>query len=130
MKTTNVIVNLNQGADFDVVFIVPGDNGPLNLTGYSFAGEMSSDTNPSSPATPFVFNILDQTVTDNVGKVQWSLSSEVTTALFSSISYAEQQYRLVTPYLFDVRMTDSLGVIYRLIQGKVLLIPQTKKVSP
>lgn len=49
MKTLNVGVVMDQGADFNLVIGVRGVSGPIDLTGYSFLGDMRLSTDPTSP---------------------------------------------------------------------------------
>lgn len=122
MRTSNVNVLLNQGADFDVLFLVPGTTTPINLTGYSFAGQIREDS--SGPIiVSFNFSVLDQTVPANVGMVQWTLAKADSLYLQTSNANAEATSRGYTPYLYDVLMTDSLGMVSRILQGKVLVSP-------
>jgi len=122
MRTSNVNVLLNQGADFDVLFLVPGTTAPVNLIGYSFQGQIREDSGGPVVAS-FVFAVLDQTISDNTGKVRWTLSKEDTLLLQTTNANAEASCRGVTPYLYDVLMTDSLGAVSRILQGKVLVSP-------
>lgn len=47
MKTLNIGVDMDEGSDFNVVVGVKGVGGPIDLTGYSFKGQMRSTTDPA-----------------------------------------------------------------------------------
>lgn len=123
MKTLNVDIIMNQGDDFSRIIAVPLDSGFLDLTGYSFSGQMRlSNTAPNPPIATFQFTVLNQLT--NKGQVQWSLSRTVTATIPTSVALATEEARPVTPYVYDVKMTDTLGKVTRIIQGLIKVSPQ------
>jgi hypothetical protein len=124
MKTLNLGIILDQGADFNYVIGINGDDAtPINLTGYSFLSEMRASTDPASPVVAeFIFTIQNQTT--NAGQVLWSLPNATTADLITSVAAATNYKRLTTPFVFDVKMLDTVGNVTRIIQGIVLVSPQ------
>lgn len=123
MSTTlNLGIKMNQGDDFYLVMLFKDANGPIDITGYSFLGDMKLNTAPTSPVVAaFSFAVLDQVT--KTGQASWSLSNSATLALISAISDAEQEQRKTTPFVFDVKVKDVAGKIKRRIQGIIYLSP-------
>lgn len=124
MKTKVINLTLNQGADFSVVLRFSDQNGPKDLTGYSFLGEVRKNTAPSAdpPLAEFAFEILNQVT--NKGQVKWSLPSTSIAAIVASIATALSDSRLTTPLVYDVKMEDAGGLKQRIIQGLAKVSPQ------
>jgi hypothetical protein len=124
VKTLNLGIVLDQGADFNLIVGVCGASGPIDITGYLFKGQMrvSSDSSVLTPVAEFVFTILNQTT--NMGQVQWSLPNASSSAVVTSIATALAESRVTTPFIFDVKMKDTSGVVSRIIQGLVYVSPQ------
>lgn len=121
--TRNLGIEMNQGDDFGVILTLSDINGPIDITGYEFFGEMKLDTDPETGITAeFVFAILNQT--SNKGQVQVSLPNATTAALSASVSNAEKKQRLTTPYVFDWKMKDTSNLISRIVEGIIYLSPQ------
>jgi hypothetical protein len=123
MKTLNLGIELDQGADFSLVIGIFGMGGPIDITGYQFLGEMRDSTDPTSPVVAeFDFEILNQYT--NQGQVQWTISQLVLENLELSASGNLQTARLTTPFVFDIKMKDTMGNISRIIQGIAYVSPQ------
>lgn len=133
MRTLNLIVILNKGADFSVLLRLPDDAGGwVDITDYTFESQMRETTSPDSPiAGTFNFEVVEpQSDADNKGKVRWFMTNEETEAIQASIASINGCPQK-TPYLFDIKMTDTLGVITRIVQGKVLVSPEvTQEETP
>lgn len=122
-QTRQLGVEFGQGEDFVCILTISDANGPIDLTGYHFLGEMKPDTDPATlVAAEFVFAILNQTT--NKGQVKWSLPASVTAAIPVSVAGAETKKRLTTPYAFDVKMKDVAGTISRIVEGVVYVSPE------
>lgn len=127
MQTRNIGIVLNQGSSFSLTISIFGPGQvPTNLTGYSFLGQIRQSTDPTviNPVAEFVFTILDQSVEDNIGKVQWELGLTAIDAIITSVASPLVINRLTTPFLYDVKMLDTLGNVSRIIQGIAEVSPQ------
>lgn len=125
MRTRNLGISLDQGADFSVVIGICGVNGPIDITGYTFKSEMRATTNSASPVVAeFQFEILNQFT--NKGQVQWSLpnASSSESEIITSVATPLISKRQTTPFLFDVKMKDTAGTITRIIQGIIFVSPE------
>jgi hypothetical protein len=125
MKTRNLGIIMDQGASFQLVILITGQNGPIDITGYEFASQMRATTEPSSPVVAeFEFEILNQTT--NIGQVQMTLpiadDEENIIPLSTATPLVNQ--RQTTPFVFDVKMKDSVGFISRIIQGIIFASPE------
>ena len=97
---------INSGSDFSQSFNLEGsDNSPLNLTGYQVDAQMRKWSG-SSVAITFTATIE---LPSTQGKILISLSSEDTTNIKPG------------RYIYDVVITDSLGIKNRVIEGMVLV---------
>ena len=123
MKTLNLGIVMDQGADFSLVIGICGDAGPINLTGYSFQSQMkiSSSECVDSSAT-FDFEILNQVT--NKGQVRWYLPRQQVDEVVTSITTALEGQRRTTPFIFDIKMTDLSSNVTRIIQGIIQVSPQ------
>lgn len=128
--TLRLGIELNEGDDFNVTVTVKDTGGsPVDLTGYTFWGDMKRDTNPDTVvAAQFNFSILNQV--DNKGQVLWNLTNVETSALEVSTSTGLQKRRLTTPYVFDVMMEDPTGIVTRLIEGIMYVSPNVSGAVP
>lgn len=97
---------INSGSNFSQSFNLEGsDNSPLNLTGYQVDAQMRKWSG-SSVAITFTTTIE---LPSTQGKILISLSSEDTTNIKPG------------RYIYDVVITDSLGIKNRVIEGMVLV---------
>lgn len=123
MKTMNLGLQIDQGADFNVIIRVDDMAGAVDLTGYSFLGEMKYSTDPTSAViAEFDFTIQNQYY--QMGQVLMSVPAATIEEIITSTSGPLQKNRRVTPYVFDVKMQDTSGKISRIIQGIAYVSPQ------
>lgn len=115
---------MNQGDDFNVIITLTDINGPIDLTGYEFQGEMKIDTALTTDVVEeFIFTLQPQSGL-TLGQVLWNLPNTATANLVTSISDAERKQRLTTPYVFDVKMKDTLNTVSRIIEGIIYVSPE------
>jgi hypothetical protein len=115
---SNVLnITLNQGEDFNrVLTIKDSANVAVNITGYTFRGQVREKFNSPSTIAVFSFVVLDQGT--NVGQVTWKLGN---TALTSLVLTASKEY------LYDVEMVTPAGDVTRILQGKATVSPEVTK---
>jgi hypothetical protein len=121
-STLKLNININQGADFNLVFTVTDMNGPVDLIGYEFLGEMKKNTDEHNPVAEFVFTILNQYLYP--GQVQWSLPACASDDIMTSDANSFQRMRRNTPFLYDVKMKDTSGNVSRILQGTAFVSPE------
>jgi hypothetical protein len=104
-----IISNLtvDQGSTFRAtVDITDSDGNPLNLTGYTSAGQIRKSYY-SLTAIDFTTNIINETS----GVIEISLTSEQTDAMRSG------------RYVYDIEITSAGGEITRVLEGQVEVTP-------
>lgn len=126
MQTRNLGIVLDQGADFSLVIEIFNQTGPIDITGYAFLSQMRKTTQVTDPVTPpvaeFQFTILNQTT--NKGQVKWFLPESQSELVVASVATPQTEMRETTPFVFDVKMKDTLGQISRIIQGIIYVSPE------
>jgi hypothetical protein len=132
MNTLQLGIVLNQNTDFSLVILIKDQDGPIDITGYQFKGQMRASTDPSSPVVAeFVFTIQDQTMEATLGQVLWSLPAadsaegDITTSFATPLVFPRQK----TPFIFDVKMMDTTSKITRIVEGVVYVSPEATQES-
>jgi hypothetical protein len=125
MAAAKLDIVVEQGATFLRTLTLKDGAGVLiDLTGYTVRGQIRSSQNASSIAATFTGTVLNQTT--NKGQASLLISATDTSSIPGD---AEQ----VTPplkaskYLYDIEMVDGSGVVTRLLQGNVTLVPEITK---
>ncbi len=104
----NIVVD--QGSSFSTsINITDTSDTVIDLTGYTGAAQMRKHYT-SSNSTPFVVNIMPAD-----GEVRLSLTANTTTALVAG------------RYVYDVELTDSNGVVSRIVEGIVTVTPNVTR---
>jgi hypothetical protein len=117
MAVAKQTFNVYQGSDFRKVLVLKDESEALmDLTGYTFRGQVKSAYSDSSAVVSFSFTIRDQG-TDQ-GKVDMSLDAADTSAL--SISKK-------TNYIYDLEMVDISGIVTRFLEGQLIMWPEVTK---
>ena len=89
---------VQQGSDFSRTMLFQRAGVPLDLTGYSFAGQIRKNINDTTVVAEFGFELFDQTGADK-GKVRFFLTSAQTGA----ITLKAQKGQIKTSEPFDGR---------------------------
>lgn len=99
-------ITIDQGADFSTTINLKDDDGSATiLTGYTGASQMRKYYT-SSTAYDF-----DVSITANTGEVILSMSANTT----NNIPLGR--------YVYDVELTDNIGVVSRIVEGIVTVTP-------
>lgn len=102
----------------------------VGVAGNAFTLAISSVGNTVSGATltggldpaEFAFTILDQVT--NTGQVKMSLPQVQVDTISASVSGGLNVKRLLTPYVYDVKMKDTSAKQSRILEGLVYVSPQ------
>jgi len=111
---SNVLnIQLHQGTDFSRLITLKTNDTPLNLLGATFLAVARENYNSPDVAFTFTLTLRDQTVVDNLGKIDWTCASNQLTAL-----------RLLNPkqYYYDVIMTFNAKKI-PILSGQCVVKP-------
>lgn len=126
MQPLRIGIELDQNTDFNLVVTLSNTSGPIDITGYQFKSQMRPTTDPSivPPTAEFIFTILNQTT--NKGQVKWFLpaASDDEDTIPLSKATALVVPRQLTPFLFDVKMKDTLNQISRIVEGIIYISPE------
>jgi len=103
---SNIVIE--QGFDFDTTFLLADTltNNPLNLTGYSIESQLRKTYTSTNPST-FISSITNPTN----GQIAISLGTTATSSLKEG------------RYVYDVKLTSNLGVVYKAVEGLALVRP-------
>jgi len=100
-------LTIDQGTTFTAnIDCTASDGNTLNLAGYSAAAQLRK-TYSSSTSTAFTAIVANATT----GRLQISLTATQTGALEAG------------RYVYDVEITDSSGIITRVVEGQVEITP-------
>ena len=100
-------LTIDQGTTFTAsIDCTASDNTPLNLNGYTVAAQLRK-TYDSTTKTDFTAIIANAAT----GRLQISLTPVQTGALSAG------------RYVYDVEITDSSGIITRVVEGQVEITP-------
>lgn len=103
---------VDAGSTFSAIITVRNSDGtPMNLTGYTAASQIRKSYG-STTAYNFNASVYDV----NLGKIRIQLSDE--------------ESGLIKPgrYLYDVKITSSIGEKLRVVEGIVLITPEITKI--
>ena len=106
MAAANYNITVNQFADFSRSFQIKEDSVVLDITGYSFKGELKENFN-STTSVDFTATIT----TPATGLFNIKLTDTQTTAMAAGT------------WVYDLNMTDAAGIVTRIIQGRAFISP-------
>ena len=99
---------IDQGTDFQTVFDLIADDGtPIDITGYSFAGQIKKSYYSSNANASFTITVIDAAN----GNTVISLDSSNTANVFPG------------RYVYDIKMTDASSITTRILEGIVTFTP-------
>lgn len=115
----NYNFTVGQGEDWTLDVNMKDDVGNLlDLTGYTYAGQMRDAYDSTNIIATFTFTIANQIT--NKGRVTFSLTHEQTTGIPLPASTGSQK-RPTKEYLYDIIETDALGKVQRILDGSVIV---------
>lgn len=104
----NIVVD--QGSTFNTTIDITDENDqPLNLSGYTGQAQMRKHYTSSNAVS---FGVL---INSSLGSIALSLSANTTIQ--------------ITPgrYVYDVELTDSSGIVSRIVEGIVTVTPNVTR---
>ena len=116
-------ININQGSDFRINLVLKDSEGvKIDLTGYTFRGQIRKTTHSSTILAAFSFDIKDQ-VTDT-GSVDVILTNEQTEVLKTSGSVGKE--RNLTCFFYDIEQLSG-SLVTRILEGIAQISPEVTK---
>jgi hypothetical protein len=105
-------LSVDQGSTFETTIDIKQDDGTaINLSGFSFAGQIRKSYYSTNPTASF-------TITPIVGSV-----GTITVSLNAATTANIRPGR----YLYDIKMTDTGAKITRVIEGIITITPQVTR---
>lgn len=125
MAAGKLNINVEQGATFNMRLILRDDAGTLiDLTGWSFRGQLRATYDASTIAASFTATIPTQSGGD-LGAVDLAISA-ANTALIP-VGPAQNATRQPTQYAYDVEGVDTVSKVYRIVEGVASVSPEATR---
>lgn len=130
IKNADKTVSLvgKQGSTWELFLFlhVPPDNMPMNLTGFTFAGQIRANYT-AQEKTDFQCSIVNALE----GKMS-VFASAATTAAINAYKESIDIRKLNTckgtgVYVYDIEMTDTVGKVSRIVEGLLYVDPEATK---
>jgi hypothetical protein len=105
-------LTVDQGSSFEsTIDITDSENNPVNLTGYTFRGQIRK-TYASTTSVSFTITSISPTS----GSIKLVLSAEQTSGIKAG------------RYLYDVEIISSTNIVTRVIEGQIEVTPRVTRV--
>jgi hypothetical protein len=105
-------LTVDQGSSFEsTIDITDNENNPVNLTGYTFRGQIRK-TYTSTTSVSFTIT----SISPASGSIQLALSAEQTSGIKAG------------RYLYDVEIISSTNIVTRVIEGQIEVTPRVTRV--
>lgn len=111
-------ISIEQGAFFEMPITIQDNQPtpqPIDLTGYEFEGQVRLSVDSRTPAATFSFEILNQAIPANLGKVIASIDASQTAEI--PVRSNEPGVRPIGIFLYDISYGPIGGEKFRLLQG-------------
>ncbi len=124
MADTEYDINVKQGSTYKIVLtLTDPDENPLDLTGYTFEGQVRTSTSDPTIQAPFTFEILTQTGL-TLGQVVCTLTATATRGI--KLPENDGSSRKLTKMIYDIEGTNGDEVV-RWLQGAAIISPEVTK---
>lgn len=122
MSAANYDILIEQGATFIMTLTLKDVSAtPINLTGLLFRGKLKKDFADAAAIANFNFEVPNQTIPENVGKVIVSLTATQTAGIDAP---AKGTNRALTSLVYDIEAEDGVGFVTRWLQGQAKVSPE------
>lgn len=118
-------ISVKQGATYTLIMTVQ-DSVPasINLTGYTFRGQIRTSTSDITIQAPFSF-VLGVQSGATLGTVTGTISAADTALI---VLPANERYtRKITKMIYDIEMIEPGGNVVRILEGTVSVSPEVTK---
>lgn len=130
MSAANYDLRIDQGSDFSMTLTFKDtESNKINLTGFTFDGQIRSQFSNPTVIAEFDFDILDQDNPLTLGQLRVSLPGSTSTAIVvpSLPLTPNSTSRPVTRFIYDIE-SEFAGVKKRWMQGAINLSPEVTRV--
>lgn len=121
-KGANLDIVIRQGATFGpYVTTIKGTDGlPINVTGYTFRGQVRKTADAATAAASLTFTLTDPTN----GVVTFVISATATAAITCD---PDSELDAASQYVWDCEMEDGSGVVTALLYGTAAVFREVTK---
>lgn len=118
-------IEVKQGATFTLlVTILDPDDNPIDLTGYTFRGQIRKNTSDPVVQANFSFEILAQTG-PTLGQLYAILTADETAGI--QVPEVDKPHRKITTMIYDIESDNGAGDVVRWLQGKADISPEVTR---
>jgi len=105
-------LTVDQGSTFEsTIDLVTDDGAVINVTGYTFTGQIRKSYYSTNPTANLTMTIVDAAN----GNVKVSMTAANTANIKAG------------RYLYDIKMTDTSNIVTRLVEGVITITPQVTR---
>jgi hypothetical protein len=117
-------IKVSQGATFSLgLTIKDASNVAINLTGYTFRGQIRKTVSSEEIEAAFTFQIQDQVT--NTGEVTCLISATATAAI--DVTPSGNAERKISKMCYDIESESPTGVVVRWLEGIADVSPEATK---
>lgn len=128
MSAAKLDITIEQGALFEMLVTV-NDNQTtpqaIDLTGFTFEGQIRKAQDDKTASATFNFDIKDQTQLATKGQVRIFIPSAQTALI--PVKSSTAGFRATADFLYDISYGLAGGEKYRLLQGKATVIGEVTR---
>ncbi len=117
-------IDVKQGSTYQLLLTIKDDSAvAIDLTGYTFRGQIRTSTSDPTVQAAFSFNILTQSGA-TLGQVEATLSATDTAAI--SLPENDRPTRKITKMIYDIE-SEIGGEVTRWLEGAANISPEVTK---
>lgn len=118
-------IDVKQGSTYQLLLTIKDpDDDPIDLTGYTFRGQIRTSTSDSTIQAAFSFNILTQSG-GTLGQVEATLSATDTAGI--ELPENDRPTRKITKMIYDIESETGGGEVTRWLEGAANISPEVTK---
>lgn len=123
MAAAKLDLYIEQGAKFYRTVTFKVNNVAVNITGWTFRGQIRTSQTSADIVASFSFAIRDQVL--YTGQVEITLSDVVTSAI--PVPSTSRYTRKTSKYIYDIEVINTSGVVDRMLEGTVEVSPEVTR---
>lgn len=115
--TSKVDLEINQGSDYSVFFVIRDSAGTVDLTGYKAAMQLRKQVSSQEADDTLSTENGRLEIFQTEGKVKVNFTNQVTSGYSS------------TSYKYDLEIVSPGGFVTRVVEGKIKISPEVTRVN-
>lgn len=122
---TEYDIEVKQGATYRLLMTIKDNNGDeIDLTGYTFRGQIRDTTSSPTIQATFTFDVKTQSG-GTLGQVEAILTAAATAGIV--LPEVDKPHRKITTMVYDIESDNGGGEVVRWLQGKAEISPEVTK---